>query len=248
MTMTMPPAGGLRGRQAALVPVPAAWAAAAKAKLERDRKSYEAFRAVDQQEHERAHKHQHEAAVKFAEDNAGLYRLDVETFEPEAAAALEAARAAEDRARDAREYARTQEAEAARIRDEGSAAEATDAQVRADAADGVAAEREAAAAEARGESDDLERDLRDAREGLEDAERAVRAARKAAEVPAGQAPISDVTVRFNSAYMQTNEVWNELPKRDRSRVHQAGEPRDMMSDEEYQALVRAIFSPEGTAV
>ncbi len=73
----------------------------------------------------------------------------------------------------------------------------------------------------------------------------MRAARKAAQVPAGAAPVSDVTVRFNAAYMQTDEVWNQLTDRDRFRVRQAGEPRDMMSEEQYREMIRPIFGRDG---
>lgn len=245
MTMTMPRAGTMRGTPA---PVPPAWAAAAKAKLERDRKSYQAFRSADQEQHERAWKQHHDAAVAAAENEVRLFGEDIEVLEPETAEALEASRAAEDRARDAREYHRTQEAEAAAITDSGSAQEVTDARVRADTADGVAAEREADAAKARTALEGLEKDLREAREGLEGAEGVLRAARKAAEVPAGTAPVSDVTVRFNSAYMQSDEVWGQLAERDRFRVRQAGEPRNMMSDEEFRATMREVLGRNGSAV
>jgi hypothetical protein len=245
MTMTMPPAGGLRGAPGT---VPPAWAAAAKAKLERDRKSYAAFRAADQQAHEQAWKQRHDAAVAGAEENARLFRGDIEVLEPDAAEALEASRAAEDRARDAREYARRQEAEAGRIRETGTAEEATDAQVRADTADGIAAEREAEAAKAREHLDGLERDLREAREGLEHAEHAVRAARKAAGVPAGTAPVSDATIRFNCAFMQADEVWNELTDRDKFRVRDAGEPRPMRDPREFWAELRAALKGEEATV
>jgi hypothetical protein len=176
--------------------------------------------------------------VTAAENEVRVFRLDVEALEPDAAAALEASRAAEDRARGAREYARTQEAEAVRIRETGTAEEVTDARVRADTADGVAAEREAGAAEARGELEGLERDLREAREGLETAERDLRAARKAAGVPAGTAPVSDATMRACAAYMQLDEVWDQLSKGDRGRVRRAGEPRDVMSDREWAEMIR----------
>ena len=239
MTMMMPRAGGLRGAPA---PVPQAWVAAAKAKLDRDRKSYEAFRAVDQQEHERAHKQRHDAAVAKAENEVRLFGEDIEVLEPEAAEALEAARAAEDRARDAREYHRTQEAAAEAIKDSGSAQEVTDARVRADTADGVAAEREADAVKARTLVEGLEKDLLEAREGLEGAERVLRAARKAAEVPAGKAPISDATVRFNSAFMQADEIWNGLTERDKFRVRDAGEPRNMRELGEFWADMQALKS------
>lgn len=241
MTMTVLPVAG----RAAPAPVPAAYAAAAKAKLDRDRKSYLAFRAVDQQEHERGWKRHHDGAVARAEQSVNLYGLNTETLETETAAAREASRAAEDRARDAREYARTREAEAERLRDTGSAEEATDAQMRADTADGIAAEREADATRAREVLEGLERDLAEARAALETAERELRAARKAAGTPAGTAPISDATVQACAAFMQTGEIWGQLARNDRFRVHQAGQPRDLMSNEEWWAMVRG---PGGSAV
>jgi hypothetical protein len=101
--MTMPRSGGMR----AVGEVPQAWAAAAKAKLDRDRRSYEAFRAVDQQRHEQALKQYHDAEVAKWEDEVRLFGEDIEDLEPRVAEPREAARTAEDRARDAREYHRT---------------------------------------------------------------------------------------------------------------------------------------------
>jgi len=225
---------------------PEPYAKAAKAALAAARKSYEAFRAVDQAEHERLWKQHHDAAVARAEKAVSVWCLDVGEVEPDTAAARDAARAAEDRARDAREYARTQQAEAERIRESGTAADATDATVRADTADGVASEREAAAVTAREHLEGLEKDLQEARDALEAAERDLRAARKAAEVTAGEAPYSETTLQFCSAFMQTSEVWDGLSDRDKRRVRDAGEPRDMLSPQESQAWMREILS--GTAV
>jgi hypothetical protein len=169
----------------------------------------------------------------------------VEAVEPEAAAALDAFRVAEDRGRDAREYARRQEAEAERIKDTGSAEEVTDARVRADVADGVAADREAAAVKAKADLDGLDRDLGEARENLEEAERSLRAAQAAAGVPAGIAPVSDATVRLNFAYMQSDAVWDALSDKDKHRVRDASTPRALMTDQEWQAMLRAATQAAG---
>jgi hypothetical protein len=237
--------GAVAQADAGLPAVPAAYQAAAKAKLKRDRESYGAFRAVDQQEHERAWKRHADAAVAAAENEVRLFREDVETLEPETEAALKAFRDAEDRAREAREYARRQQAEVERVKDTGSAEEATDALLRADTADGVAADRQAAAERARAEFDGFDRDLWEAREGLAGAERVVVEAEKQAQVPAGAAPISDVTIRACTSYMQLDEVWDTLSERDKLRVRQAGQPRDMMSDEQFRAMVREVLGRRG---
>ena len=230
------------------VPVPAAYAAAVKAKLKRERESYRAFRAVDQAEHERAHERRVTAEVNRWIEEVRLFGEDIAVLEPEAQAALEASRVAEDRAREAREYARQQQDEAERIKDTGSAEEVTNALVRADTADGVAADRQADAEKARAEFSSLDKDLREAREGLVAAERTLTVARKTAEVPAGTAPISDVTVRACTSYMQTDEVWEQLADGDRRRVRQAGEPRDMMSAAQFQAMLRETLGSRMEAV
>jgi hypothetical protein len=228
--------------------IPAAYSAAAKAKLNRDRDAYKAFRAVDQKLWDVDHERRMAKAVALAEEDVAAWRLDVETFGPEAAEARAAHRAAEDRARDAREYARSLEAEARKAREDGTAEEATGAQVRADTADGVAAEREAAAAEALQAMEGLERDLGESREGLEQAQARLRAARKAARTPAGTAPISNTTITMNVAFIQCDEIWGQLSRSDRFRVHQAAQPRDLMSPAEFGAMLRAASGHDGSAV
>lgn len=221
--------------------VPAAYRAAVKAKLKRDRESYRAFRAVDQAEHERFHRQRVAAAVAEAEENAGFYRGDLATFEPAAGAALTAAREAEDRARETAEYARTQRLEYERVVGKASAREETDALLRADAADETAHQAAGLAAQAAEESRKADAALAETREGLAGAERMLDKARKRAQVPAGDAPISDVTVRACTAYMQVDEVWDQLAERDRRRVQRAGEPRPMMSDREWNAMMREAY-------
>jgi hypothetical protein len=226
--------------------VPAAYSAAVKAKLNRDRQAYRAFRAVDQKLWDQDHERRTVKAVAAAEENAALWRLDVETLEEETGTARSAARAADDRARDAREYARKREAEAVKAAEDGTAEEATSARVLADTADGIAAAREADAAKAREELEGLEQNLRESRENLEAGEHRVRAARKAAGTPAGEAPISGTTITMNVAFMQCDEVWGELSRADRFRVQQAGQPRPMMSTSEFWAQQRAGY--QGSAV
>jgi hypothetical protein len=232
VTMLLPPVA-----QGPVV-TPAAWAAAAKAKAKRDRESYRAFRAADQAEHEWAHRERVASAVAAAESDVAAWREDVETGEPAAAEALATARAAEDRARRARDYAREQRAELERVEGKSSVEEETDARVRADSASETArhaAEEAEAAAEASRQAD---RYLAEAREGLAGAERELEEAKQRAAVPAGTAPISDVTVRACAAYMQCDEVWDQLAKQDRDRVRLAGRPRDLMSDREFWAMMR----------
>jgi hypothetical protein len=50
-----------------------------------------------------------------------------------------------------------------------------------------------------------------------------------------------VTVRANAAFMQSDEIWDQLTDADRFRVRDAGQPRDMMSGEQWQAMVRGIY-------
>ena len=121
---------------------PPAYAAAAKTKLDRDRKTFEAFRAVDQAEHDRDHKRRVTEAVATAEDNAGHWRQDVERLEPQAETALAAFRAAEDRARKARENARQKFAAYEAGKGKVPVEEETDALFLADKADQVAGDAE----------------------------------------------------------------------------------------------------------
>jgi hypothetical protein len=227
---------------AAPVAVPAAFEAAAKAKLAADRKAYAAFRAVDQQQHDRAHEQRVTSAVAVAEDEVRLWRLDIEAAEPEAAEALAGFRATEDRARDAREWVRLKRAEYERVKRKVTAQEETDALIVADTADTVAFDAVRVMEEAQAERAAADLALTEAREGLAEAERELDRAGKAARVPAGAAPISDVTIRVNASHMQSDEVWDSLSKADKQRVQHMGEPRDLMSAQEFAAMWNAITS------
>jgi hypothetical protein len=188
----------VRRALAGQVPVPPAYTAAVKAKLERDRKSYAAFRQADQQQHDRAHEQRVTAAVAMAEDEVRLWRLDIEDAEPEAAKALTAFRVAEDRARETREYARRQRAAYERIKGKCTAQEETDALILADSSDSVAADAGEVMGQLQAELTTADQVLAEAREGLAAAERELDRARKAAGIPAGPAPISDATIRANA--------------------------------------------------
>jgi hypothetical protein len=217
--------------------VPPAWAKAAAAKAKRDRQSYAEFRAADQQQHERAYNDRVTAVAARAENELRLWREDVATLEPAAAEALAAFRAAEGRARDAVKFAAGRRAEYERIRGKGSPEEEAGAAVHADAADNVASDAAKVVEEKRAVMDVADQDLAEAREGRAEAERVLEQARKAAGVPAGTAPVSDVTVRACAAYMQADVVWNTLSDADRQRVRMAARPRDVMSNEEALAMI-----------
>ena len=232
-------------QQAGPAPVPPAYAAAAKAKLKRDRDSYAAFRAVDQQRHDEAHRRREASAVAMAEDEVRLWRLDIEGAEPEAAMVLAGFRAAEDRARGAREYARQQLDAYERVKGKGSPVEETEALIRSDTADSMASDAAKVMEGRRAELAEADKSLAEAREGLAGAERQLDKARKAAEVPAGAASISDVTIRSNASYMQCGEVWDTLSRADKQRVQLAAEPRDLMSAREFTAAMREVFAIGG---
>jgi hypothetical protein len=220
--------------------LPAAYAAAAKAKVKRDCESYSAFRKVDQAEHDKAHEQRVTAAVAAAEEDVRLWRLDIEELEPEAAEALAGFRAAEDRARTSREFARQQLAAYELIKGKGSPAEETEALIRADTADQVAIDAAKVMEGKQAELAATDQSLAESREGLATAERQPDKARKAAEIPAGAAPISDVTIRANASWMQADEVWDSLSRSDRHRVQRLAQPRDLMSHQEFQAMLREI--------
>lgn len=230
--------------------IPPAYQAAAKAKAKRDAASYAAFRAVDQARYDRAHRERVDAEVSRWAEEVRLYGEDIAELAPEAATALAASRAAEDRAREGAESARARrlEYERARAGDRVSADEETEALLRADAAEETLHRRREAATAAAGESRLADAALAEAREGLAGAERELARARERAAVPAGEAAVSDVTMRACSAYMQRDEVWETLSDRDRFRVRQAGEPRDMVSPAQWQAMLRDALGGERTAV
>ena len=182
-----------------------------------------------------------------AEDKARLWREDTGVREPEAAEALAAFRAAEDRGLEAVKFATQKRAEYERVRGRTSPEEETDAAIRADAADNVAADAAEVTERKRAELAEADQGLAGAREGLAAAERALDRARKAAKVPAGTARISDVTIRACAAYMQADEVWGTLGEPDRQRVRLAVQPRDMMSGREFLAMIGRGFDIGGAA-
>jgi len=118
--------------------------------------------------------------------------------------------------------------------------EETDLLVRADTADTVAAEPAEVMALKQVEVTDADASLAETREGLAAAERELERTRKAAEVPAGQAPISDATIRANASHMQADEVWETLSRADKQRVQRWGEPRALMSEQEFRADARRL--------
>ena len=89
--------------------------------------------------------------------------------------------------------------------------------------------------------------LAEAREGLDAAERHLDKVRAAVGSPAGAAPISDVTIRANASLMQRDEVWGTLSRADRQRVQHAGEPRDLMSVQEWRAMMSEPLAIGGGA-
>jgi hypothetical protein len=227
--------------------LPAAYAAAAKAKVKRDCESYSAFRKVDQAEHDKAHEQRVTAAVAAAEEDVRLWRLDIEELEPEAAEALAGFRAAEDRARTSREFARQQLAAYELIKGKGSPAEETEALIRADTADQVAIDAAKVMEGKQAELAAADQSLAESREGLAAAERELDKVKKAAGIPAGAAPISDVTIRANAAYMQADEIWDTLSNADKQRVRNLAEPRGMLSDREFWAMTRQVLAIGGSA-
>jgi hypothetical protein len=229
---------------------PPAYAAAAKAKLDRDRKSFESFRQVDQAEHERAHQLRTAAALKTAQDEVRLWGEDVAELEPDAVSALAAFRLAEDQAREAAEYARAQRVAYERFRDERRPGEwSAEGEVRlmilADSADSTSADAEEKRVQRLAELDQADKALAEARDGLATAERQLEAARKAAARPAGQAPISDATIRSNAAYLQRNEIWDSLDRTDKARVQHLAAARNLMSDQEWHAMMREVLTTAG---
>lgn len=220
-------------------PVPPAYAAAAKAKLKRDRETFAAFRRVDQEEHERAHRQRLTAAVAAEEEELRLWRVDLAELEPEAAAALAAFRAADDRAREAREFARLQRGAYERTAGKGSAQEETEALIRADTADTVAADADRIMQQKQAELTDSDRGLAEAREGLAASELRLDKVRKAAEVPAGTAAISDTTMRACAAFMQRDEIWDTLTGSEKRRLNHLAEPRAVFSMGELLQSMRA---------
>lgn len=101
--------------------------------------------------------------------------------------------------------------------------------------------------EKQGELTSADQTLAEAREGLAAAERELDRARKAAQVPAGAAAISDVTIRVNASFMQADEVWDTLSRADKQRVQRMGQPRDIMNTQEWHAMMREAMAAAGGA-
>jgi hypothetical protein len=227
--------------------VPAAYAKAAAAKLKRDRQSYEEFRRLDQQEFERWRSQQLTAAVTAAEKDLREWQEDITVLEPEAAEALATFRGAEDRHRDAVKAAAGKRTDYERIRGKGTVGEEADAAVRADAADNVAADAAEVVEQKRAELADVDQNLAETRQGLAEAERTLDKARKAAQVPAGTAAISNATISANAAWMMSDEVWDTLTVTDKRRVQRAAQPRDIMTTQEFWAMMRQASATGGGA-
>jgi hypothetical protein len=201
--------------------VPASHKAAMRAKLNRDKQSFRAFRDIDQQLHEQAHQARVQAALGDACQVSADWQEDLAGAEPEAADALARSRAAEDRARAALEHARNAEEAYRKIRSTGTPGEITEALTKAQNALKVAEDEDQAADDARRELDKADIYLAEVRAGLASAEIALQVAGKAAQAPAGTAPYSDATIKANACYMQQDEIWPGLSDADRWRVHAA---------------------------
>jgi hypothetical protein len=217
-------------------PVPAGYREAADAKAERDKISYEQYRAVDQQAYENAVRARKDLAVSRAATEARDWREDVEDAEGTARAALAQSRAAEDRAREMRQYAEAQRVAYEQARATGAPAALNEAHLRADAAEADADDAEAAAAKARMASQDADAALADAMDGLAAAERELVTAQQDQAAPPGTAPVSDATIAASAVYMQgRDEIWESLSDADRIRVWNAIRPRQRTTMAEYLA-------------
>jgi hypothetical protein len=240
--MTLTGAKHLQAAPRAHAVTPPAYAAAAKAKLERDRKSFEAFRAVDQAEHDRDHERQVSKAVAAAEDDLRLWHQDVEELEPVAEAALAAFRAAEDRHRLAAEDARLDRVAYENAKGKVSPKEERDLLICADTADSVAADAAEVMAARQAELAEADADLAEAREGLAAAGPELERVRRVAQIPAGPAPITDTTIRANASYLQADEVWATLDRDARFRLHYLAEPRGVLTDQEFRTQMREVLT------
>jgi len=56
-----------------------------------------------------------------------------------------------------------------------------------------------------------------------------------------------VTIAACAAWMQGDEVWDTLSAADKQRVRRAATPRDMMSDQEFGAMIRRGYEAGGGA-
>jgi hypothetical protein len=227
--------------------VPAAYAKAAVAKAKRDRQSYAEFRRLDQQEFERYYHARLDAAVAAAESDLPEWQKSVTGLEAERDEAVAAFRAAEDRWREAVKFADGKRREYERVKGEGTVQEEYDATIAADTADGVAADAAEVMEQKRAEMAVADENLAEEREGLARPERTLDTARKEAAIPAGTAPVSDLTINADAAYMQSDEVWDTLTETDRRRVRRAVEPRNMMTGEEFWTMLRQGSAAGGNA-
>jgi len=230
------------------VSVPAAYVAAAEAKLQRDRESYRAFRAVDQELHEARHKTRTQAELELAKEDLPNWRNDAVQAKAGAADALAAAREAEDEAREAAEFA-VQAGDAYRkIKDTGSPQQVTEALTAAQNARKVAEDRRRAAEAAAKAGEDADALLVTARDDLAKAETWFAQAKRAAEAPAGTAPYSEVTIAANFAFMQRDEVWDALSRADQKRVTAAArEVRAVPATREEFEVFKALMDASMTA-
>lgn len=236
-----------RPQAAARAVVPAAYAEAARRKLERDRKSFEEFRAADERDHEQVREQFVTRAVKAAEGEVQLRRMDLEALEEHAAEKLAAFRALEDKSRAVGEYARLQLAAYEKVRGlaETPPEEETELSLRSSAAEETAFNARTAAGQAEAESGEADRDLAEVREQLTAAERKLDMARKAARVPAGPAPLTDTTIRANASYLQADEVWATLDRDVRFRLRYLAEPRGVLTDQEWREQMHALTAANG---
>jgi hypothetical protein len=217
---------------------------AARAKLQKDKASYLAFRAVDQQLHESAFKARTEAAVSLAREDLANWREDEAQVKAEADQALAAARLAEDRAVAAAEFARDAQMAYLEIKDTGSPGEVTDKLTVAQNAAGIARDRARAAEAAAKSRENTSALLVTSRGQLARAKGRMAKAQEAAKAPAGTAPVSDATIAANFPYMQRDEVWDALSRADRKRVEAAARKVRIvpMPAEEVEAFGRWLDS------
>ena len=55
-----------------------------------------------------------------------------------------------------------------------------------------------------------------------------------------------MTIGACAGHMQADEVWNALSSADKQRVRMAAEPRGMMSDQEFRAMMREALAIGGS--
>jgi hypothetical protein len=219
-----------------------AYADAVAAKLKRDRESYEEFRAIDQEIYERAVRRQRESNLAAAEEDVPLFTETVTELEAGVTEARKELQAAQARAATALRNAekRLHEWEVARD-SEASPGEIDDAAVRMTQARKTAEQRAAPLEGLRKQLSDAEADLAFERQGLADAEKALQAAQQMMKAPPGTAPLSEMTVKVNAWYMQSDdEVWDSIGYEGRTMVRDAIHARPRT--EEDDAIIAARFN------